>query len=130
MNHGRDAISIAEASALMGVTPDAVRKQIQRGDLDVVETDGATQVRAEPVWRRRRELLERLDAVERDAAPAGDLQALRDDILRKDRLIAQLQAMNSELAVAREATDRALRIAQAALVERELPLDARELEER
>ena len=124
----QETMSIAETSALLGVTQDAIRKQIQRGDLDVVSEDGATRVLAEPVRRRREELLERLDAIERDAPESVEVQELRDELLRKGRLIAQLQAMNSELAVAREATDRALRIAQAALVEGELPLDARVLE--
>jgi septal ring factor EnvC (AmiA/AmiB activator) len=130
MAQDHDTVSVAKAASMLGVTDDAVRKQIQRDDLQAIVADGLTRVMAEPVRRRRAELLARLGAVEPGSEVTGELQVLRDEVQRKGRLIVQLQAMNAELATARAATDRALAIAQAALVERELPLDARELEAR
>ncbi|MGE0795527.1 MAG: helix-turn-helix domain-containing protein [Acidimicrobiia bacterium] len=92
--------TVAEAAALLGITESAVRKRVERGDLEPLPTRGGRlRIDAASVEDERRRLLERLDAgglAERDRL-TGELEGLRrelDDVsIDRQRLKGALESL-------------------------------------
>jgi hypothetical protein len=94
--------TVRQAAALLGLTEDAIRKRVVAGRLDGRVDDGMFLVAAEAVESARRELLERLNAVDARGevaalyAPKEELERLREEVVRaKGALQSMIQAQAS-----------------------------------
>jgi hypothetical protein len=80
--------TVRQAAALLGLTEDAIRKRVLAGRLDGRASEGVFVVAAEAVEFQRRQLLERLNAVDArgDAVgryvPQEELERLREEVVR------------------------------------------------
>jgi vacuolar-type H+-ATPase subunit I/STV1 len=88
--------TVRQAAALLGLTEDAIRKRVIAGRLDGHVDQGVFVVAADAVESERRQLLERLNAVDTrsDATaryvPQEELEQLREEVVR---LRAALQSL-------------------------------------
>jgi hypothetical protein len=80
--------TVRQAAELLGLTEDAIRKRVIAGRLDGRAEEGVFVVAAEAVESERRQILERLNAVDgrSDATaryvPKEELERLREEVVR------------------------------------------------
>lgn len=106
-----DGLTYAEASALLGVTSDAIAKRVAKNHLRTV---GARRVARGQVETERAELLSRLQATDarRSAGHAADAEQMR-------RLRARVAALDEEVAASYRAARQARQERDDAVVEAE-----------
>jgi hypothetical protein len=99
---GRD-YTVRQAAALLGLTEDAIRKRVIAGRLDGSAHGGVFVVAAGAVESERRELLERLNAVDgrSDAATRyvskDELERLREEVVRARAALQSLVQAQASL---------------------------------
>ena len=94
--------TVRQAATLLGLTEDAIRKRVLAGRLNGHADEGIFVVSAEAVESERRQLLERLIAVDarQGSAPhatlQGEIERLREDAVRaRAALQSMIQAQGS-----------------------------------
>jgi excisionase family DNA binding protein len=89
-----ERVTIAEAAKQLGVTQEAIRQRIRRGTIESHKDEGKTYVyideapKVEPPVSPNTELLDVLRS--QIASLESDKEALREEALRKDQIIANL----------------------------------------
>jgi vacuolar-type H+-ATPase subunit I/STV1 len=97
------AYTVRQAAALLGLTEDAIRKRVLAGRLDGQVDGGIFVVSAEAVETERRQLLDRLNAVDaRGGARPSDvdqeeLERLREEVVRTRAALQSLTESQASL---------------------------------
>lgn len=97
------AYTVRQAAMLLGLTEDAIRKRVLAGRLDGHADNGMFVVSAEAVESERRQLLERLNAVDARSGAAlsaeqrDELERLREELVRTRAALQSLSQAQASL---------------------------------
>jgi hypothetical protein len=97
------AYTVRQAATLLGLTEDAIRKRVLAGRLDGHVDNGMFVVSAEAVESERRQLLERLNAVDARGGAAlsarqrEELERLREELIRTRAALQSLTQAQASL---------------------------------